>query len=399
MALYPFYSDYKIDDAQIDCWKVITVNCDWVHQYSSICDLMKDCIWNMINPIHKQCVIDFFNTTIDTIPSWYYLHVTANGCIGASELPPYINSDEKVKVKLDDSTWYLEWKIIGKIWTYTIAVNTVGSPGARRLEISCAGPESPRDWIWDPDCDGAYVRANTDWTWYYDCDGNWDNDYRAERYASDDIIISSWTNKYRSYVFTTNGLANRTWVSPAINVPWAGPLSKFRGKASMNTSDAIRIEKTGMYNVWMKGEAIVNRWVCRIRLFIVVKNAITGNCRLLIDSKYGNEDSWGYTTNGIAMPPFYEDSATGSILIMPAKTVTLNWNSLLMLEAGDVVMLWCKIDARYTNSVTPNVVWRDTVYELTDQDPGTPITEVSNTWPWLSYGVSRATPFTHWFTY
>jgi hypothetical protein len=79
----------------------------------------------------------------------------------------------------------------------------------------------------------------------------------------------------------------------------------------------------------------------------------------------------------------------------PAKTVTLTWWQLFKLEAWDILTLWCKIDWRDTDSIEPLVRRRDTVYDLKDQIVWEWISEIENSWPWLSYGVNRVSPYVY----
>jgi hypothetical protein len=66
--LYNFYNGYDIDDSAIGCGRIIQVDCDGLHTYVNPCDLINACVAQLPEQLTKQCIVDFFNTTIDTTP-------------------------------------------------------------------------------------------------------------------------------------------------------------------------------------------------------------------------------------------------------------------------------------------------------------------------------------------
>jgi hypothetical protein len=63
-----FYGSYYIDTSTMGCGQIIAVDCDNLHYYVNPCDLINDCIAQLPQQLTKQCIVDFFNTTIDTTP-------------------------------------------------------------------------------------------------------------------------------------------------------------------------------------------------------------------------------------------------------------------------------------------------------------------------------------------
>lgn len=392
--LYPFYNWYNIDDSQIDCGKIITVNCDWLHTYTNICDLINACVWQIPKQLTKQCIVDFFNTTIDTIPATYYLRVSANGCIEAVAFPDFTTEDVKFKATSSDWTaWYWNQKIVWDITSsiYKTYIDVIWPANNQQLSIRIEWPkvDNITD-IWVPDCEWAFVKAHLNWEFYYDCEWNWDNALWAVRYTTNDIVINEWTNAYKSYVFWLPNISRPS--QPIVPGKWSMSIGQWNPEM-LSIANRIKITKTWMYWIRMKWEAYINMWVSRIRLFVIQQNTAKWTNKLLIDSKYWNEDMPWMNIDALHIPLHYYEWAT--FKNAPAKTVTLTWWQLFKLEAWDILTLWCKIDWRDTDSIKPLVRRRDTVYDLKDQIVWEWISEIENSWPWLSYGVNRVSPYVY----
>ena len=104
--LYDFYNGYQIDDSAMDCGSIIQVDCDGLHSYVNPCDLIEACLLTIPQQLTKQCIVDFFNTTIDTTPVGYFLRINSSHCLEA--VPLVINDhDELVGCSATDTPGYL----------------------------------------------------------------------------------------------------------------------------------------------------------------------------------------------------------------------------------------------------------------------------------------------------
>lgn len=365
----------------MDCGSIIQVDCDGLHSYVNPCDLIEACLLHIPQQLSKQCIVDFFNTTIDTIPAWYFVRVNASHCLEA--VPLVINDhDELVGCNATDTPGYLWAKIVWSTTAWwTVNVTVIWPMGNQQVQIGLTAAPGVIINPNLPACDDAILRGNMDWSTYRDCwssGGDW---YRAVRYATNDITPSLSTNLFRSYFFTN---ASTRWGS---NLGIAPSMDIFRGNTDMEWvgiyDGMIRVPKTGMYDVWMKGECVINNWVSRVRLFLCKPGAT--NPRILMDAKYWAEDAfaWSYCN-----APYQSAAGTAGLKSM---TVTLTWHNLLYLEEDEYICMGCKVDSRETNWVTPDITWRHTVYELYDVGPWGISTEVPYTNPGLCFGMRRAT--------
>lgn len=369
----------------MDCGFIIQVDCDGLHTYVNPCDLIEECLLHVPQQLTKQCIVDFFNTTINTTPVWYFLRVNGLHCLEA--VPLVINDhDELVWVNITDTPGYLWAKIVWSVTAWrAVVVSVIWPMGNQQVQIALNAPA----WVLInasiPGCDGAYLRAHLNWTTYRDCDGG-DNGYRATRYSSADLDPILTTNIFKSFFFTTS---TSRWGTAMSNTP---SMDIFAWETSMNwtgTHDGmIRIPKNGMYKIRMKGEAVINDWVSRIRLFLSVPKTL--NPKILIDAKYWSETAFAWSFQSA---PYQSNAGADGLEKM---TVTLNWERLVYLEANDYVAMWCKIDTRYCNWVAPSVSWRHTVYELYDVAPGWASSEVPYAWPWISFWVEYYSTHNHW---
>ena len=99
-----FYNGYDIDDSAIDCGKVIAVDCNNLHYYTNLCDLIENCVTTLPHDITKQCIRDFFNVTIDTLPPGYFLRIDAQHCLEAVDITTLLQcSDKYVKTNANDA--------------------------------------------------------------------------------------------------------------------------------------------------------------------------------------------------------------------------------------------------------------------------------------------------------
>lgn len=158
-----YYWNYTIDDSNIWCWKIITVECpeSWSdmpnHVYKSICELIADC--PAIRQLEKDCVVDFFNEDWSRqynpkVPK--YLKLNSSWCIEWSPVDCPCE-DEKVKaMACDNKAWYLIDKLIWHTsddWLYSIKVE----------KDSCSAV-----WLTPTWPDNPYTREKnfpTTWTW------------------------------------------------------------------------------------------------------------------------------------------------------------------------------------------------------------------------------------------
>ena len=367
-----FYGSYQIDTSNIWCWRIIQVDCDGLHSYVNPCDLIEACVANLPQQLTKQCVVDFFNTTIDTIPAGYVLRVNGSHCLEA--VPLVINDTDKfVGVNATDTPGYLWAKCVWStnLW-WQIAITTIWAMGSQQLQWQIIPPLMPT--ITVPNCEGAFLRAHSDGSTYRDC-GDGDSGYRAVRYSSGDLMPDLVTNMYQSFLFTNS--ANR-WGTALTYTP---SMDVFKWNPGMNWAgiydSMIRIQKKGMYEIRMKGEAVLNNGVSRIRLFVCVPRAT--NPRILIDSKYWAEEVFAWSH---ANAPYQSNAGADGL---ESITVTLTGQTLIWLEAGEYLALGCKIDSRETDWVTPVVTFRHTVYDLDPVGVGQSNSEVTYDWPGISF--------------
>jgi hypothetical protein len=371
-----FYGIYYIDPSAMACGSIIQVDCDGLHSYVNPCDLIEECLLHIPQQLTKQCVVDFFNTTIDTIPAWYVLRVNASHCLEA--VPLVINdTDEKVWVSSTDTPWYLWAKIVGStVNGRVVNVNIIWSMWNQQVQIAIAPPTGVVIVPSTPTCNWAFLKWDANWNTYRDCNGG-DQGLRAVRYASNDLQPSLVTNMYQSFLFTNSAARG------GINLTFTPSMDVFQWSPWMNWTNTydgmIRIEKSGMYEIRMKGEAVINNWVSRIRLFVCVPKAT--NPKILIDAKYWAEETfaWSY-----ANAPYQSNAWADGLKSM---TVTLNGHSLVWLDADTYIALGCKIDSRWTDWVTPTVSFRCSVYDLQPVWVGQSNSEVSYAWPWISFWV------------
>lgn len=148
-----FYNGYQIDDSQIGCGKIIAVDCDNLHYYVNPYDLIEACVAQLPNQLSKQCIVDFFNTTIDTIPAGYVLRVNGSHCLEA--VPLSINdTDELVAISATDTPGYLGAKVVGCVnGNREITVAPIGPMGNQQLRICIDPPANYKDFPGDPTCD------------------------------------------------------------------------------------------------------------------------------------------------------------------------------------------------------------------------------------------------------
>lgn len=385
-----FYNWYYIDDSGIGCWKIIAVDCNNLHYYANICDLVNSCLGTIPHDITKECIRTFFNTTIDTLPIGYFLRIDAQHCLEAVDITTLLQcQDIYVKVNAQDATsGYLASKFGS--WTdgcVSTVVVPSGPPIHPLLQVQVIYPDSP--FLCNlpalPTCDDSVVLIDMDGTIHYDCgDSQWR--YRAVRHASNDIAPALISDVFRSFFFTNTVNWNGTTL---LNAP---TMDIFHwGDATMNgngTYDGmIKIPKDGMYEIWMKGECVVNNWVSRVRLFLAQPAA--SNPKILIDSKRWPEKAF---IGSYQCFPYQSNAWADGI---EETTITLNWQTLVWLKAWQYIAMWCKIDTRYTNWVTPIATWRHTVYELYDVGPWGSSTEVPYHGPGLSFWVKRYSSYTN----
>lgn len=390
--LYDFYNWYQIDDSAIWCWKIIAVDCNNLHYYVNPCDLIEDCLLQIPQQLTKQCIVDFFNTTIDTIPAGYVLRVDWSHCVEAVPLS-FSDTDELVAVSATDTPGYLWAKLVGcTLWGWRwITVTPIGPMGNEQLQICMSYDPHVVIVPTIPGCDGAYLRGNMDWTTYRDCGSGWNDSLRATLYTSNNIAITPPTNKYKAYFFANNVVRPGLWT-----IAGAGPMNIYRGNPSMKwtwlNSSKILITKSGMYDIRMKWEAIINRWVARVRLFV----AWTVSENIFLDSKFWPETERTGTPSQ-CMPYQYLDWATPRWI--DDVTYTFNWHNMVYLTQGEILAMWCKIDSRYCNGVSPSVNRQDSVYDLGEVNPGWSTSEISKIGSWLTFWVRYSSPNNRGFSY
>ena len=207
-----YYWNYTIDDSNIWCWKIITVECpeSWSdmpnHVYKSICELIADC--PAINQLKKDCVVNFFNKDWSSIYDWNvpkFIKLNSSWCLEwwTLECPC---SDELVKASAcDNHAWYLEEKLewwTSDNWLYSIDINTVACD---KIEITPDWPDNtfirsrwvPEDWSW--------TIKYKNWNIYYEEDLDTD--------TTSNISYARWYHNGWWAVVPTNTWSTIWWVN------------------------------------------------------------------------------------------------------------------------------------------------------------------------------------------
>lgn len=157
MSVYPFYDKYRIDDSNIWCHRVIYADCDGIHKYKTICELVKECT---LDQLKNPCIVDFLNSDLSK-KSGQYVKVWPNGCF-TTDIPECPCDDKKVgATNQDNNPWPLIDKLIGNCdptHTYCIGVS---SPSPNVVQVT---PSGPINWFTqfkgNPLCDEAIVKMN-----------------------------------------------------------------------------------------------------------------------------------------------------------------------------------------------------------------------------------------------
>lgn len=237
---FPFYSNYKIDDSDIGCHRVIYADCDGVHKYKSVCELMKEC--QQDPQLKKQCIVDFLNSDLKT-KAGQFLKIDNRGCLTAAS--PDLCPCEDVKVwatKNDKNPGPLIDKLIG--WcdatgTYCISV---GTPNPWQVQVL---PSGPINWFTQfkgsPDCDDAYVKMDRNGNVFTECPEL----KRAPRYA---YAVHSWGTVTLPWNITARipAAANGT-SSHQYNFSWRWDIFGTEGFKRDTEDGVILIEEPGIY--------------------------------------------------------------------------------------------------------------------------------------------------------
>jgi hypothetical protein len=325
----PFYGSYMIDTSGMDCWKVIFVRCDWIHEYKTVCELFADCDFE--RPEINRCrMIPGINPNQPGIPSahhWYVLRVNSAGtCVEfVDPTTVFLNVDEMVKASAADTTpWYLDAKFTSSDWSIHINLIAWGT----MIDLTAHLPTIPT--IPDPASACAY------WAYLMSIGGVYqlvcDNSaLYATRYLSDDtdIAISANTIAYKQIACTIYQWHPLMSHTTAGNPPVTG----------------IEISTSGMYHIRFNSWAYIDDSVGKIRFMLWSTN--TGdnpNKTLLLNSK-----AWVGNTNALSIV----DTARGETY----QHLSMSEHGLVRLNAGDLITMVMRVDSLNLWAGTVTVEW------------------------------------------
>lgn len=366
MSVIPFYWNYDINTDNIDCWRIIVVWCDGLHSYVDPCQVLEECF--------RVPEIDWCNMVVGTptqsaVP-WaqpgYLLWVNPQwNCLEWYDPCQLLNAcgfdDRLVAASPNDQT---PGTLLQKLVSCNtgVKINITEVPGIDAKVRLCLDTIKPSDIDWQfPNCpSGGWVVRFNNSGFVFDCDDP--SALWAQRYTSQDVTITYtlWVQNIRWFLIT----------SAVITQPWfitAGDMDIFQGNPAMSAWIwAIQITRTGMYNVWIKGNARINNGVQALRLFLWTSNSKT----ILCDAKFGAQ-AWPDR-------PLLPDNNTTWYYELHAQ-------NLVRLNVWDVVVLWGRIDANAGTWVDPNVILARSALKLSSA--GTP-EQMANPEPGLTFGVS-----------
>lgn len=260
-----------IDTSGIDCWKVIYVRCDWVHEYKSVCDLFNEC--DFTRPEINRCwMIPGINPNQPGIPSahhWYVLRVNQAGtCVEfVDPTTVFANIDEKVKASSTDPlAWYLDTKFTSSDWS--VDINLIA--GWSIIDLTVPTPTTPT--IPDPTnaCTyWAFLKA-IGWAYVLECDNS---ALYGVRYMSNntDMVIPAWADwiykQILCTIFQWNWLLDYNfWGNPPVT--W------------------LKITVSWMYHVRFNAWAYIDWSVGKIRFMLWSNSTVDNpNKMLLLNSK------------------------------------------------------------------------------------------------------------------
>ena len=172
-----FYDNYTIDDADMDCNRVIISTCEWEHRYATICELIENC--PAIKQLTRNCIITFLNDlehqskASGLNPEERFLRVGIDWCLEIAS-PCICNEDKYViATEWDTDPGPLDTKVKGSCsydWLYCIDIEEAGP---QLLVWRPSGPNGPFINPDMPDCDDSYVkmkREKNEWKVYYECE-------------------------------------------------------------------------------------------------------------------------------------------------------------------------------------------------------------------------------------
>jgi len=368
----PFYGAYQIDTSQMDCWKVIFVRCDWVHEYKSVCDLFAECDFE--RPEINRCrMIPGINPNQPGIPSahhWYVLRVNqAWTCVEfVDPTTVFLNVDEMVKASAADPTaWYLDAKVTSSDWS--IDINLIA--GWTMLDFTANFPVIPT--IPDPTSAcvyGAYMMS-IGGVYQLVCDNS---ALYASRYLTNDtdLAIPGW-NLPNSIIYKQIVCTEFQWC-PSMSYTFAGnpPIT------------GIQIVTSGMYHVWFNAWAYIDASVGKIRFMLRSTN--TGdapNKKLLLNAK-----AWVGNAENISIV----DTARWET----HQHLSMSEHGLMRLNAWDYITMVMRVDSNQLAAGTVTVEW----WGLIESDPvwwsnRAPAGTMALKYCWTTFWVARHSPTKH----
>lgn len=202
---FPFYRNedktYTIDDANIDCGRIIVSWCDGSHRYATLCELIEDCPG--IKQLTRPCIVDALND-LQTLgqqsglsPEKRFLRIWADGCLEVAN-PCICNDWDKYVIATDDDndpgplSTKVRWSCSDD-GLYCIDIE-VGWP--KTLVWRPSGPNGPfinADLPTCQDVDSAYVKMKKTW-------GKWKVDYECENVDSGPQYLYAYHTGWQTVV-------------------------------------------------------------------------------------------------------------------------------------------------------------------------------------------------------
>lgn len=365
----PFYWSYMIDTSGIDCWKVIYVRCDWVHEYKTVCELFEDCDFTW--PAIDWCrMIPWINPNQPGIPNPHAGWIL--GINGTWTCVQWINpstlvdcTDELVWASSSDPTpWYLEDKLISSDWTININLISWWTI----IDLTANLPSTPT--IPNPAsaCSyGAYLMSVW-WVYTLKCDNT---ALFATRYLSNDTPMAVPANSSWRY-----------WQIVCTEYQWHPSMSIVN--AGNPPVTGIKIIESWMYNIWFNSWAYIDQSVGKIRFMLWSTNTWdTPNKKLLLNAKAGVGDSDAL--------PIVDTTRWES-----HKYITMSENWLVRLNSWDWITMVMRIDWLTLPAGTVLVEWGG----LIENDPlgwwdWAPPWTMALKYCWTSFGVARHSAVRH----
>lgn len=272
---------YKIDDTWIDCWLMLITTCNpYIHEYVNPCDIVSQCLDSLWWPDIDRCDM------IDDIPwavPWAFLRIDNTGnCVEfinpASVFSSY-NTDRMVSISWTDTAWYLMNKLVSTDWS--IIISDLGNT----LDLSSA-------WV---NTFLGLLDTPSSYSWQ-----NWNIvkvSWNSLVFAEDDksqrgVMYLAWDETYTWVVWShLRKFINTAYFEWNPSMPWSMSTDSW-------TMHTIKIQKTGMYHVWMNWWFTVNKATDACKMAIITTEA--WDKQIILNSKV-----WSFTslwTSWLSLP-------------------------------------------------------------------------------------------------